>query len=76
MVRINPKKPWRTPPAQAAAYTVDEFCAAFRLSPSTYYDLQRKGLGPREMKVGARRIISAEAAAKWRKQREATANTA
>jgi hypothetical protein len=76
MVRINPDKPpkpWRKQPPQAAAFTIGEFCAAHRLSPSTYYLLQKTGRGPREMKVGARRMISAEAAAKRRKEREAPA---
>jgi hypothetical protein len=65
---------WRTAPmAAAAAFTIDEFCAAHRLSPSLYFKLKADGNGPREMLVGSRRMISAESAARWRRQREKAA---
>src|SRR5215472_5739762 len=65
---------WRTAPmAAAAAFTIDEFCAAHRLSPEMYFKLKADGLGPREMLVGSRRMISAEAARRWVRQREAAA---
>ena len=65
---------WRTAPmAAAAAFTIEEFCAAHRLSPSTYFKIKADGLGPREMLVGSRRMISAEAARRWVRQREAAA---
>jgi len=70
---------WRTAPmAAAAAFTIDEFCAAHRLSPELYFKLKRSGRGPREMQVGRRRMISAESAARWRRrqERETTATTA
>jgi len=64
---------WRTAPmAAAAAFTIDEFCTAHRLSPEMYFKLKRDGRGPREMQVGRRRMISAESAARWRAEREAT----
>jgi hypothetical protein len=74
MVKIDPAKPpksWRKPPTQASAFTIDEFCQHHRLSPSTYFKMRADGLGPKEMIVGTRRMISQEAAAKWRRQREA-----
>jgi hypothetical protein len=37
-----------------------------------YFKLRGQGLGPREMSVGTRKIISIEAAAAWRRAREAT----
>jgi hypothetical protein len=64
---------WRKPPAQVAAFSIDEFCRAHRLSPSMYFKLQTNGAGPREMHVGSRTLISVEAAAEWRKAREAAA---
>ena len=74
----KPKTPgkWRIPPQAAAAFTIDEFCAAHRLSPAMYWKLKADGRGPREMQVGRRRMISAEAAARWRLQRERAAATA
>jgi len=69
----KPRTPgaWRTARmAAAAAFSIDEFCAAHRLSPEMYFKLKREGRGPREMQVGRRRMISAEAAARWRRQRE------
>ena len=56
-----------------AAFSIREFCAAHRISQSMYYKLKTQGLGPREMAVGSRRLISQEAAAEWRKAREAAA---
>jgi hypothetical protein len=60
----------RPPPA---AYSIREFCAAHRLSESMYFKLRNQGLGPDEMSVGSRRIISFEAAERWRREREAAA---
>jgi hypothetical protein len=61
------------PPVYAAAFTVSEFCEAHRISETTYYELKKNGLGPDEMVAGRRRIISFEAAARWRKARETAA---
>jgi hypothetical protein len=65
--------PIRGPPA---AYSIAEFCVAHRISQSMYFKLRNMGLGPREMAVGSRRLISQEAAAEWRKAREAAASAA
>jgi hypothetical protein len=53
-----------------AAYTIDEFCMAHRISCRTFYDLIERG---ELMHIGSKKLISAEAAAKWRRQREGTA---
>ena len=50
------------------AFSIREFCLAHRISVPFYFRLKALGLGPREMKLGARRIISAEAATEWRAQ--------
>jgi hypothetical protein len=55
------------------AFTIAEFCSAHRISQSMYFKMRNLGLGPREMAVGSRRLISQEAAAEWRKAREAAA---
>jgi hypothetical protein len=49
------------------AYSIDEFCEAHGISRASYYNLKKLGKGPREMKVLARRIISDESAAEWRR---------
>jgi len=78
MADKKPKTPgkWRAPPPAAAAFTIDEFCATHRLSPSMYWKLRAAGRGPREMRVGTRRMISAESAAAWRRKAEREAATA
>ena len=61
----------RGPPV---AYTIGEFCYAHRISTAYYYKQRKLGFGPQEMILGRRRIISAEAAADWRRAR-ATADS-
>jgi hypothetical protein len=53
-----------------AAYSIDEFCKAHRIRRAMYYKLDHQGLGPRVMRVGTRALISKEAAADWRRERE------
>ena len=65
--------PIRGPPA---AYSIRQFCRDHNISESMYFKMRAMGLGPREMAVGSRRLISQEAAAEWRKAREAAASAA
>jgi hypothetical protein len=58
------------------AFSVAEFCRAHRISQAHYYELKRNGCGPDEMKIGRRRIVSTEAAARWRKAMEIAAEGA
>lgn len=51
-------------------YTITEFCDTHHVGRSTFYELVRSGKGPRLMKVGKRTLISAEAAAEWRRRME------
>jgi hypothetical protein len=62
----KPKKP-KNQKLPHLAMTVDEFCTAFRISKPFFYKLRSQGLGPREMKLGARTLISMAAADEWRK---------
>ena len=58
------------PPMPRLALTIRQFCEAFSISEAFYYKLRRQGQGPREMELGARKLISIEAAAEWRRLRE------
>jgi hypothetical protein len=60
----------RIAPVQRAAYSIREFCEAHRLSESMYYKLREAGLGPREARALKKVIITFEAAADWRRERE------
>jgi hypothetical protein len=53
-----------------AAFTLDEFCDAYRLSRSAFYKLKAKGLAPRLMHVDNRIRITIEAATDWARQSE------
>ena len=53
-----------------ACYSVDEFCAAHSISRAMFYKIRAEGKGPRVMSVGARTLISSEAAADWRRECE------
>ena len=57
--------------AQAlACYSIRQFCAAHGISEDMFFKIQRQGFAPKTMRVGARTLISIEAAAEWRHERE------
>jgi predicted DNA-binding transcriptional regulator AlpA len=58
------------PPTLRLALSIPEFCKAHGISEGFFYKLKKQGEGPREMKVGARTLISFESAAEWRRARE------
>lgn len=51
-------------------FSISDFCTAHSISRGLFYRAIKEGWAPRMMKLGRRRVISAEAAADWRKQRE------
>jgi hypothetical protein len=53
------------------AFSINEFCALHGISRAHYYNLKKLGLAPLEMELGGRKAISVEAAAAWRRAREA-----
>jgi hypothetical protein len=53
------------------AFTVDQFCHYHNLSRPFFYKMLKVGIGPRIFKVGTRTLVSTEAAAAWRREREA-----
>ena len=52
------------------------FCQRNTISESTYHALKRQGRGPREIKVGSRTLITEQAEADWRAEREAETRAA
>ena len=64
----------RVPPT--AVFSRASFCAAHGISEAFYFKLRDQGLGPDEMRLGARVFITHEAAARWRRAREKATVTA
>ena len=54
---------------EADAYSIEEFCRRHRLSLQMFY--KRPDLMPDTFSIGKRRLISREAATRWRAEREA-----
>jgi hypothetical protein len=52
------------------AFSIAEFCARNRISPSTFHKLKNQGRGPRLMFLGRAIRISIEAERDWRAARE------
>ena len=48
------------PPTPRLALSIPEFCEAHGISEGFFYKLKKQGEGPREMKVGARTLITFE----------------
>jgi predicted DNA-binding transcriptional regulator AlpA len=67
--RTTTKQPCTPPPAKAA-YTIPDFCCLHSISRSLLYQLIANREGPRTFKVGARTLVSAEAAQEWVRARE------
>ena len=57
-------------PDQVCTYSVAQFCAAHNITKVFFYKLLKQGNGPRIMKVGARTLVSIEAASEWRRKME------
>ena len=53
-----------------SAYSVYEFCRAYRISRGLFYRLLQERRGPKIFKAGRRTLISAEAATEWRARME------
>jgi hypothetical protein len=64
----NSPKPKQRP--ALAAFSITEFCDAHCVGKTALYALWKEGRGPRYFLNGARRLISAEAAAEWRARME------
>jgi excisionase family DNA binding protein len=53
------------------SFTIDEFCAAEKISRSFFYKLQSQGKAPKTYPVGRTRRIRGAAIEAWRSDREA-----
>jgi len=65
--------PIRGPPL---AMSIRVFCALHGISEDMFFKMKREWWGPATMKVGSRTLISHEAAADWRREREEAAAAA
>jgi predicted DNA-binding transcriptional regulator AlpA len=54
----------------ALMFSVSDFCHDHGISRGTFYKLVKAGRGPAIAKIGRRTLISAEAAAAWRRRME------
>lgn len=55
------------------SFTIQEFCAAEKISRAFFYKLQSQGNAPRTYPIGSNRRISREAYIAWRAARETEA---
>lgn len=53
------------------AFGIPEFCRRHDISPQTFYKMQKQGKAPVSFRIGARVLISREAAQRWRRELEA-----
>jgi predicted DNA-binding transcriptional regulator AlpA len=59
-----------TPPPPRLAFGILEFCTAVGISEDFFYKLKRQGQAPRLLKIGARTMVSVQAANEWLVERE------
>ena len=78
--KADPAPKYRRRPVSAdpnsLAMSIREFCRLHGISEDQFYKMQREKWGPVVMHVGSRTLISHEAAAAWRAEREAAAKEA
>ena len=56
---------------EPVARTVKQFCGANQISHVHFYELLKRGLGPRVMKLGRRTLITLHAEEEWHRRMEA-----
>jgi hypothetical protein len=59
--------------AHLTALEIGDFCRVNKICRSSYYNLRKRGKGPRETRMGKRVIITPEAHAEWREKQTAPA---
>ena len=68
--RRHDRRQARAPPAHADLFSIREFCLRNCITRQFFYELRKRGLGPDLIRLGTRVLISREAAARWRAERE------
>ena len=79
----KPRKPKKTTPQKRLrmenvplqAMSIEQFAHAHGINRTTVYELLKKGEGPECMRAGKRRLVTLEAAARWRAKRESAEAT-
>ena len=52
------------------AVSIAAFCRAHAISRAHFYNLRKRGLAPKTLVVGRRRLVADESAAQWRRLME------
>jgi len=47
------------------ALTIREFCAAYKIGKSKFYELAKEGAGPKTCKIGRKTLIAKQEADTW-----------
>ncbi|MHB0918877.1 MAG: hypothetical protein ACYC1G_13995 [Thiobacillus sp.] len=55
------------------AFTITEFCEAFKISRGRLHELDRAGLGPKTYRIASRPYVSLGAAQEWQQRMESGA---
>jgi predicted DNA-binding transcriptional regulator AlpA len=55
------------------AISIPEFCEAHGISRAHFYNLMKRGLAPKTLVAGRRRLVSKQSACEWRQSMEALA---
>jgi hypothetical protein len=66
------KQPMARKRVDLEVYSIEAFCTAHHISRSMYYKLRKDGKAPHEMKVGRKRMIARDEAARWRNAQQET----
>lgn len=69
-LRSPPTSPAQTGVRLTLAFSISDFCLSHGISRAHFYNLSKSGDAPTIMRVGRRTLISAEAAAEWRRRME------
>ena len=56
------------------AISIRSFCEAHGISRAHFYNLMKRGLAPKTLVAGRRRLVSAESACEWRRSMETLAS--
>lgn len=52
------------------AFTIAEFCEAYKISRGRFHELEKAGLGPKTYRIASRPYVSLSAAQEWQRRME------